>query len=602
MALYHARSINVLPVQYTSTNTFTHSVRPRAISWPIRMPQHPPPSPSSNINTVHVAYRPGVTDRGHLYLHFRTYAGFELFAFYDHYCFVRFVNQDMARQALLMPSPEGIITLEPAQKNYRVPYPQPEEDSAPCKAIHVTHLPTNYSKDEMCKVFRAFPGFLKVQFHGKYGYVFFEDGKSASTCWRTLRLETNLVVSYAKNAKLEDEEVPQGGLLSYGLRSGNHHSKSNPNISNMVNIPPNVSLKPSHNAANDFYRIRSKLHNIPASQFANGLDEPYTFLPRDSVRQLDADLKDDFEQLLIESNSRLGPQSFGLGDPDVSQPSAAFLAAFPGDEHDRWISEPSCDHGDAFLSDADSTVSGLVSPAIRSRRESAGSPEVLQRAMNTAPWDLRRRSSHSSLLEMRSLDSPQAIMGSATNGSGNGFTNESGPRSQQQHTQPPPQQQQQHLQQSAKLMPSLLPKPSHYLNPMVPEFLPSVKYQPPSIPQQHPIVTRRGSFPTLAHHSYSQQPRGGGGGGQMPRFHGTGRGRSYPTDDDDIEGLTMDSLRLDDRGGDPSSQHPHQTAPSAETQTQQHHSLLTAWELSPPFHLPAYRAPQQAREAHLQIA
>ncbi|KAI8585376.1 hypothetical protein BDZ88DRAFT_456024 [Geranomyces variabilis] len=554
------------------------------------MPQHPPPSPSTDINTVHVAYRPGVTDRGHLYLHFRTYAGFELFAFYDHYCFVRFVNQDMARQALLMPSPEGIITLEPAQKNYRVPYPQPEEDSAPCKAIHVTHLPTNYSKDEMCKVFRAFPGFLKVQFHGKYGYVFFEDGKSASTCWRTLRLETNLVVSYAKNAKLEDEEAQQGGLMSYGLRSGNHHSKSNPNISNMVNMPPNLSIKHNMNAANDFYRLRSKLHNIPASQFANGLDEPYTFLPRDSVRQLDADLKDDFEQLLIESNSRLGPQSFGPGDSDVSQPSAAFLAAFPNDEHERWISDPSCDHGDAFLSDADSTVSGLVSPAIRSRRDSASSPEVLQRAMNTAPWDLRRRSSYSSLMETRSPTSPQPAVGTASNGSGSGTTNGSVPVTRNQ-------QQQQQQQQTTILMPSLLPKPAYYLNPMVPEFLPSVKYQPPSMPQ-HPVVTRRGSFPTLANHNYSQQSRGNGGG-QMPRFHGTGRGRSYPCDDD-LEGLTMDAARLDNRAVDPSSQHPHRTAPSAESQ--QPHSLLTAWELSPPFHLATYRAPQQAREAHVQIA
>ncbi|KAI8920205.1 hypothetical protein DFJ77DRAFT_507587 [Powellomyces hirtus] len=552
MALYHTRSLNILP----PAQTYTHSLRPRAISWPTRMPQHQQPQPlHSDINTVHVAYRPGVTDRGHLYLHFRTYAGFELFAFYDHYCFVRFVNQDFARQALLRPSPDGIITLEPAQKNYRVPYPQPEEDSAPCKAIHVTHLPTNYSKDEMCKVFRAFPGFIKVQFHGKYGYVFFEEGQSAATCWRTLRLETNLVVSYAKNAKLEDEDLQNPMSYNNVKNNGNKTNSNNAHASNTnhahaANGKNAASISMSGNPAHDFYRLRSKLHNIPVNHLVNGLDEGYTFLPRDSVRQLDADLKNDFEQLLIESHCRLCPAPFGPPS-GASSPTSGYPNSFGGDDEDtHWISDSSCEQDQtAFLSDADSSsVSGLISPAIRTRSGStAGSSTSPDASLNrstpmisNAPWDIRRRASFSNLqVESRASDVPSS--------NGNGIA-----RYPHRLAADAPSQK---AQQQPQVKQSLLPKPAYYPNPMVPEFRPSCTYQAPPL-----TIPRRGSYPNPQHQQLRQQ-----------------------------------------------YQH-HQQPPiaTAAQPSQSQHSLLSTWQLSPPFPLAPtmvnYRAPAHGRESHLQIA
>ncbi|KAI8824362.1 uncharacterized protein EV422DRAFT_318034 [Fimicolochytrium jonesii] len=312
------------------------TTRPRAISWPTKMTAGTAQIVAPGINTLHIAYRPGVTDRGQLYLHFRTYAGFEMFAFYDHYCFVRFASTDFAREALMRRVPVGIITLEPAQKNYRVPYPQPEEETAPSKAIHVTHLPTNYSKDEMCKVFRAFPGFLSMQFHGKYAYVFYESGMAASKCWITLRQETNLVVSYAKNAKEMD-------ALSEALEQ--------------------ICIANTGNYSREAL-LRGSYQGISGPRQHYGYDDRYTFLPRDSIRQLDADIKNDFEKLLSESHCRLCPPPIGTqvhpGKPQSN-----------GDEDDAtWFSDSSCDIEQSLASDVDSIAPDLLKTGTRTRNSS----------------------------------------------------------------------------------------------------------------------------------------------------------------------------------------------------------------------------------------
>ncbi|KAJ3006017.1 hypothetical protein HKX48_000340 [Thoreauomyces humboldtii] len=504
MALYHTHSFTGVPVQHQRQLEPQHhqqqayATRPRAISWPTRMPQpelsrstqgnfpshYSAKASSPEINTVHVAYRPGVTDRGHLYLHFRTYPGFELFAFYDHYCFVRFVSQDLARQALLRPSPDGIITLDPAQKNYRVPYPQPEEDSAPCKAIHVTHLPTNYTKEEMCKVFRAFPKFIKVQFHGKYGYVFFEDGQAASTCWRTLRTETNLVVSYAKNAKLEEEDTLTYHLEKLATKTA-HLKHTISSITSPVDGPMHVIQEAGalSNPMQAFYHIRSKLHNIPTSHFANGADEFYTFLPRDSVRQLDADITDDFEQLLLESTCRLCPQSF-MRESTVDFPHS-HLSSADGDS--QWHVGESVD---TFA--RENAASDIVSPGGCAHSESSGgrTPDGLQN-YSTAPWAFMRKSSFSSV-RSESRDPRSPTESNVSNGSYKPYYSRldarplAGPADSCSLEPHHSEVQQRQKQEPGAPSKPLVPK-RYSPNPLVAEFLP--------LNPLAPHIARRGSFP-----------------------------------------------------------------------------------------------------------
>ncbi|KAI9209463.1 uncharacterized protein BJ171DRAFT_118026 [Polychytrium aggregatum] len=87
-----------------------------------------------------------------------------------------------------------------AKQNYEVPYPQPDDDPITCCTLHITHLPTNYSKEEMTKIFKVFSGFLSVHFYGKYGYAYFDEDSNAAAARNILRAQTNLVVSFAKNA------------------------------------------------------------------------------------------------------------------------------------------------------------------------------------------------------------------------------------------------------------------------------------------------------------------------------------------------------------------------------------------------------------------
>ncbi|KAI8809451.1 hypothetical protein BJ742DRAFT_238224 [Cladochytrium replicatum] len=171
--------------------------------WPISASTLTPPgSPTTNsTNTIHVAYRPQMTDRGELYIHFRKFPGFELIGFYDTFCFVRFADRHFAAIGVAQSAPFGCVTYEAAKLNYEVPYPQPQDDHLPpSTTLHVTHLPPNYTKDELQKIFGVFPGFAHVELHGKYGYAYFVDDTSSSKARVVLRAQTNLVVSFAKNS------------------------------------------------------------------------------------------------------------------------------------------------------------------------------------------------------------------------------------------------------------------------------------------------------------------------------------------------------------------------------------------------------------------
>ncbi|KAJ1558821.1 hypothetical protein HK096_003002 [Nowakowskiella sp. JEL0078] len=166
--------------------------------------QFPKPQPSFSslaiTNTIHVSFRPGMTDRGKLYVYFRKLKGFRLIGFYDTYCFVRFENKHYASAALSNP-PFGSITLEPAKISYKVPYPQPQDNQVvSCMVLHITHLPPNSYKDEVESMFGVFEGLTSIQLHGKYGYAHFKTEMQAMQARTVLRAETNLVISFAKNS------------------------------------------------------------------------------------------------------------------------------------------------------------------------------------------------------------------------------------------------------------------------------------------------------------------------------------------------------------------------------------------------------------------
>lgn len=114
---------------------------------------------SNSTRTIHVAYNSRQTDRASLFLTFRTYEGFDLIGFYDRFCFVRFKTGESAALTHTLPTPHGVTTYEAAKQYYEVPYPQPDDDGrVACKILHITHLPTNYTKIEIEKIFGLFPG------------------------------------------------------------------------------------------------------------------------------------------------------------------------------------------------------------------------------------------------------------------------------------------------------------------------------------------------------------------------------------------------------------------------------------------------------------
>ncbi|KAJ3032047.1 UNVERIFIED_CONTAM: hypothetical protein HDU68_008080 [Siphonaria sp. JEL0065] len=62
--------------------------------------------------------------------------------------------------------------------------------------IHITHLPPNYTKEEVLVMCQDLTG--SIQFYGKYCYATFENHASATNARRDLRIQTNLVVTFAK--------------------------------------------------------------------------------------------------------------------------------------------------------------------------------------------------------------------------------------------------------------------------------------------------------------------------------------------------------------------------------------------------------------------
>ncbi len=108
-----------------------------------------------NTRTLHISFEH--IDRADVFLYCRQWHGFELLAFYDKFCFVRFHTPQSATAALLGPKREG-MTLEAAKHTYELPYPQPEEPFIFCSVLHVTHLPANYTRIEMGKMFSWLEG------------------------------------------------------------------------------------------------------------------------------------------------------------------------------------------------------------------------------------------------------------------------------------------------------------------------------------------------------------------------------------------------------------------------------------------------------------
>ena len=73
--------------------------------------------------TIHISYDSDTVDRGHLFLVFRSLKGFDLFAFYMKYCFVRFNTAVEAHEALVLIKAKqitGISSILPAKHNYQV--------------------------------------------------------------------------------------------------------------------------------------------------------------------------------------------------------------------------------------------------------------------------------------------------------------------------------------------------------------------------------------------------------------------------------------------------------------------------------------------------
>ncbi|KAJ3070918.1 hypothetical protein HDU98_006054 [Podochytrium sp. JEL0797] len=153
-------------------------------------------------DTLHVTYHSLRIHRGNLFVLLRRLAGFRLIGFYTGFVFCVFDTAHNANQAksLLYAIP-GIAQVDFAKQTYYVPYPQPtdHEEKAMCPSvIHVTHLPPNYTRDEISVMCFDLDGMKSVQFYGKYCYATFESHAFAATARATLRSETNLVVTFAR--------------------------------------------------------------------------------------------------------------------------------------------------------------------------------------------------------------------------------------------------------------------------------------------------------------------------------------------------------------------------------------------------------------------
>ncbi|KAJ3416193.1 hypothetical protein HDV05_002838 [Chytridiales sp. JEL 0842] len=137
----------------------------------------------------------GKTNRGILYGEARKLDGFKLIVFNTQY---HAFHATKACSEIY-----GVVSAEVARQSYVVPYPQPEDCYIEqSKTLHVTHLPPNYTQEEMIRVFQLFEGFDSAQFFPKYSYVKFTESELALKARTYLRTETNLVVTFAKVKKV----------------------------------------------------------------------------------------------------------------------------------------------------------------------------------------------------------------------------------------------------------------------------------------------------------------------------------------------------------------------------------------------------------------
>ncbi|RKO92007.1 hypothetical protein BDK51DRAFT_47265 [Blyttiomyces helicus] len=230
-------------------------------------------------------------DRGSLFCVFKQQPGFELFGFYDRFCFARFVNKGCASLALDTVFPPG-VSVEFAKVNYEVPHPQvnpcgiqrihsvpllhlapralvrpylyfllqpPDDDSHNAKILHVTHLPSKYNKGEMEKVFQHYPGFVDMRIpSSKYAYVVssrknystsptpvvsFATEPQAACASQSLRACTNLVVTFARKGKGRVSDVDQN--FNAEIHGYIHRPLHMPAPTRHGPVPPRLNIPPS---------------------------------------------------------------------------------------------------------------------------------------------------------------------------------------------------------------------------------------------------------------------------------------------------------------------------------------------------------------------
>ncbi|KAJ3210293.1 hypothetical protein HDU82_008443, partial [Entophlyctis luteolus] len=88
-----------------------------------------------------------------------------------------------------------------------VPYPQPDDSAenalakitpnVPC-SLHITHLPPNYTREEILFICQDLAGYQQIQYYGKYCYATYATYNHGYAARNTLRDTTNLVVTFAK--------------------------------------------------------------------------------------------------------------------------------------------------------------------------------------------------------------------------------------------------------------------------------------------------------------------------------------------------------------------------------------------------------------------
>ncbi|KAJ3403433.1 hypothetical protein HDU80_004184 [Chytriomyces hyalinus] len=155
-------------------------------------------------DTLHIVFNPLRIHRGNLFALIRRLPAFKRIGFYAFVFAVFDSHSAAANAASLLAAVPGISTVEYAKNTYHVPYPQPRDtDSPSTNVIHLTHLPPNYTRDELFVLCSDFDGFQSIQFYGKYCYARFVTHQCAYLAWSSLRQETNLVVTFAKPKPLQ---------------------------------------------------------------------------------------------------------------------------------------------------------------------------------------------------------------------------------------------------------------------------------------------------------------------------------------------------------------------------------------------------------------